>query len=80
MEWEKWEKLHKKLGIKDNKGPMTKAQAMAMDMQKKSFNTSADRHTFWLRPVSGCAIDKVIYAWDDDKNLDKEFPIMEFWF
>jgi len=51
---------------------------MAREMHKKnSFNTSTDRYTFNLRPVSGCAVDKVIYAWDDNKNLDKEFPIFE---
>jgi hypothetical protein len=32
---------------------------------------------FHLRPISGCGVDKVMYAWDDDKNLDKEFPIFE---
>ena len=32
---------------------------------------------FYLRPTSGCGVDKVIYAWDNDKILDKEFPIIE---
>ena len=33
---------------------------------------------FFLRPISGCSVYKGIYAWDDDKNLDKEFPIIEW--
>ena len=28
-----------------------------------------------MKAYSGCAVDKLMYAWDNDKNLDKEFPI-----
>jgi len=36
-----------------------------------------ERGMFYLRPTSGCGVDKVIYAWDNDKILDKEFSIIE---
>tara|TARA_B100000315_G_scaffold200855_1_gene193164 strand:- start:484 stop:2133 length:1650 start_codon:yes stop_codon:yes gene_type:complete len=42
-----------------------------------TYRSFQGRDLFYLRPTSGCSVDKVIYAWDNDKNLDKEFPIFE---